>query len=265
MSTRSYEEISVCWAILWLQVQLLRYGISSGSLVIETYSGDDFVDSCEMNHLAKLYEHHLQSNEFSASSALREMLSHQDDPHHFRAFMFDWTILHLMTSTLKTPPQHEHDNGGLLNVHTSTLDDPFVDDAGDYVLQSASRSQIHQTLSRDFHIRDATLADIVMCTLHTLGFLECRTFPNHAVNSLRHLLRDYTSCSFPMPLGLDNSALVETLVAAVEVCLKSLDLSVNETGFLLLLRKLWPSEQASQYALSRLARSVLEWILAEVR
>ncbi|KAJ7172444.1 hypothetical protein C8R46DRAFT_149097 [Mycena filopes] len=70
-------------------------------------------------------------------------------------------------------------------------------------------------------------------------------------------------CVFPIPLGLDLSTNVETLAAAVEACLADLDLSVNEAGFLLLMRKLWPNGMATEYSLKRLMRTIVTWILAE--
>jgi hypothetical protein len=75
---------------------------------------------------------------------------------------------------------------------------------------------------------------------------------------------DDALCVFPLPLGLDMSADVETLVASIETCLLDLDLSVNEFGFLLLVRKFWPNGLMSDYGLRRLARGILSWIIAEV-
>ncbi len=71
-------------------------------------------------------------------------------------------------------------------------------------------------------------------------------------------------CFFPLPLGLDLSIDVETLVSAIEACLCDIDLYVNEFGFLLLTRRMWPDGLMSDYALKRLARSVFAWIINEV-
>ena len=71
-------------------------------------------------------------------------------------------------------------------------------------------------------------------------------------------------CSFPIPMGLEVSTEVETLVAAIEGCLSDIDLSVNEAGLLLLVRRFWPDGMLTEYALRRLSKALLAWILAEV-
>ena len=72
-------------------------------------------------------------------------------------------------------------------------------------------------------------------------------------------------CFFRLPLGLDLSSGVESLIVAIEVCLRELDVSMNEAGFLLLVRRLWPNGMLSDYAIVRLMRALLNWILSEVR
>ena len=58
---------------------------------------------------------------------------------------------------------------------------------------------------------------------------------------------------------------VETLVASIEACLSDIDLSVNEAGLLLLVRKFWPDGMLTDYALRRLSKAVLTWLASEVR
>lgn len=70
-------------------------------------------------------------------------------------------------------------------------------------------------------------------------------------------------CAFVLPFLLDISTDVETLVTAVESSLTDLDLTVNEVGLLLLSRRLWPDGLSSEYALRRLSRTLIFWILAE--
>ncbi|KAG1715706.1 hypothetical protein ID866_1469 [Astraeus odoratus] len=55
----------------------------------------------------------------------------------------------------------------------------------------------------------------------------------------------------------------KTLVSAIESCLSDIDLSVNEVGFLLLMRRFLPNGLMSEYALRRLTRALLGWILSE--
>ena len=66
-----------------------------------------------------------------------------------------------------------------------------------------------------------------------------------------------------LPLGRDANPETCTLVSAIEACLADISITINETGFLLLVRRCWPSSRHTEYALSRLARVVLQWIFAE--
>ncbi len=123
-------------------------------------------------------------------------------------------------------------------------------------------SHMRDVLGKDFNLHSDGIAKYLLTYLHHLGFFErVDRHPtlfddNPNVNSI--------SCSFPLPLGLDLSTDVETLFASVEACLSDLDLSVNETGFLLLSRRLWPNGMASEYAVRRLTQAIISWVFAEV-
>ena len=261
----SYEEVAIAWSIMFVQLQLIQYGIASGSIVVTgTYQGE-FVDVCEANRLVTLYERFLQSGRRSLSPTLAEASRFQAFSHRPYAFIFNLSVLHVIASSLKSPNRDEEDAGhSLLNVAPSPGSTP-LDESGESVLYSVSYLHIRQTLGREFNIRHRRLSRIVTHYLHVLGFMESHDLGGQFNQALSDTNEDNEICAFPIPLGLDTSIHVETLVSAVEACLKSLDLSLNEIGFLLLSRKLWPNELASDYALSRLARSILEWILSEVR
>lgn len=116
-------------------------------------------------------------------------------------------------------------------------------------------------LGHEFRIHSDTAARLILSHLHDLGFFD-------RVDREPTLIIDRNTknvpCVFPLPLGLDLSTIVEILVSAVEACLSDLDLSVNEVGFLILVRRFWPNGIASEYASRRLTRLILCWILEEV-
>ena len=68
---------------------------------------------------------------------------------------------------------------------------------------------------------------------------------------------------FPLPTILDSSPRVEDLVAAIESSLQDHNPSTQEAGLLLLSRHCPPTSFVSHYALERLVRAVIGWILAE--
>jgi hypothetical protein len=114
----------------------------------------------------------------------------------------------------------------------------------------------------ELHIFSDAVAGYLLAHLHHLGFFN-RTDLNPVLFQ-DTFSKQEVALVFPIPQGLDLSTDVETLFAAVEGCLSDLDLSVNEQGFLLLVRRLWPNGMASEYALHRLARNLVSWIFAEV-
>ncbi|KAG0345938.1 hypothetical protein BG004_002769 [Podila humilis] len=70
-------------------------------------------------------------------------------------------------------------------------------------------------------------------------------------------------CHFPFVTAIDPSSQVENLIHAVWRCLSSVDLSINECGFLLLHRLCWPDPFMSDYTTERLVGCIFHWLLLE--
>ncbi|KAG0240230.1 hypothetical protein B0O80DRAFT_502995 [Mortierella sp. GBAus27b] len=70
-------------------------------------------------------------------------------------------------------------------------------------------------------------------------------------------------CVFPMMSAIDPTSDVENLIQVIWRCLGSVDLSMNECGFLLLTRQSWPDPFMSDYTKERLLGCVLHWLLME--
>ncbi|KAG0305177.1 hypothetical protein BGZ98_004526, partial [Dissophora globulifera] len=70
-------------------------------------------------------------------------------------------------------------------------------------------------------------------------------------------------CLFPIVTAIDPTSDVENLIQAIWRCLSSVDLSVNECGFLLLSRQCWPDPFMSDYTAERLAGCIFHWYLLE--
>lgn len=69
--------------------------------------------------------------------------------------------------------------------------------------------------------------------------------------------------TLPLPTILNPSPRVEDLIAAIESSLRDHDPSIQEAGLLLLSRQCPPTPFVSHYALERVARAVISWILDE--
>jgi hypothetical protein len=175
--------------------------------------------------------------------------------------LFDWPTLVFLTTSVKFVDEAPHRFAG-------DLHDPFLDTQPDNIMSQPQYYDaiplglIRDNLATNFQIYLDIAAKALLSQLYQVGLIE---LPEIHLVETKDLLRYKESlCLFALPLSLDLSANVETLMTAIEACLSDIDLSVNEAGFLLLVRRVWPTKMSTDYALRRLMKSVLVWILAEV-
>lgn len=270
LKTRSYEEISVITSVLWTQLQLLDNGIALGSVVIQdseptrTPSKRE-LKKWELHYVLEHCETYIASGRLPVSSAMDEYLqeSHRTKTEH--SLWFDWSNLVYIATIVKSsfeesqPVSMAHD---LLNVHSiqGALED--AEDTPRRYYELVPISHMRDALGFELHLHSDLTAGHLLAHLHHLGFFHRQDLGPILYEG--KFKNEDIRCTFPIPLGLDLSTDVETLFAAVEGCLTDLDLSVNEQGFLLLTRRIWPNGMASEYALQRLTKNVISWIFAEV-
>ncbi|KAK0459777.1 uncharacterized protein EV420DRAFT_1620288 [Desarmillaria tabescens] len=101
----------------------------------------------------------------------------------------------------------------------------------DHPFEMLPLSHLRDVLGRDFDLHSDAIAKYLLSYLHHLGH----------------------------PTLFDDNPNVNSISS----CLSDLDLSVNETGFLLLSRRLWPNGMASEYAVRRLTQAIISWVFAE--
>lgn len=263
----THEEVSVYWSTLWIQLQLLRHGVASGSLIVSqvrpTTAGATRggVDDFELHYLVKLFGAYLLSGRLPASPMLQDFSLRNGRSSRNQYVMFDWSTLLFVTSVMKSPPA-EDPNAGAIHLAVTLPEDDVMADCSSYPFQATSVAHARDVLGRDFGLLHDQSARLMLVHLNHLGFLDCPDLPGSAFRAWEdaHLMK----CSYDIPLGLDLSVDVETLITAIEICLKDLHLGVNEIGFLLLVRKLWPTGMSSDYASRRLTTAVLDWVLHEV-
>ncbi|KAI6109011.1 hypothetical protein EV401DRAFT_1870641 [Pisolithus croceorrhizus] len=263
LGKRTYEEISVSSSALWTQLQIYNNGLALGSFSIskeDTNVGDgDF----ELPYLVELYEAYLSSGKLPVSTSLAEYIqtnSQQQVPH---LIMFDWSTLAYIASTVKAPCDSQGSSSGasagFLRVDGvgEHADD---DDVPRHPYEVVPLSHIYDALGYEFNVVSEGPARHFLSHLHKLGLFCCVNLEPFLPTTPPST---NTECYFPLPLGFDLSVDVETLVSAIESCLSDLDLSVNESGLLLLVRRFWPNGLMSEYALRRLTRTLVGWILSE--
>jgi hypothetical protein len=259
-SIRHHEEILICSDILWSQLQILNNGLALGSISIE--GGDEASKSFSLE-LQYLYDR-FRGALLSQTAIVSDMLSGFYEECHSSSretLLFDWPTLVFFTTSIKLVDEAPHP-------HAGDLHDPFLDTQPDNIM---SRPQyydaiplglIRDNLATDFQIHLDIAAETLLSQLYHVGLVELPGI--HRIETTDLLQYKGSLCLFALPLHLDLSANVETLMTAIEACLSDIDLSVNEAGFLLLVRRAWPTEMSTHYALRRLMKSVLCWILAEV-
>ncbi|KAF7338262.1 hypothetical protein MVEN_02051500 [Mycena venus] len=267
LGIRSHEEVSVFSAVLWTQIQIMTNGVSSGSIEIfqngrsAAHVKDHQVDTFELHLVAQWCDALLLSGNLRLSIAMGDYLdlTKQQRPTH--GIMYNWSNLVYIASTIKSPYPIPMASSDLLNV---AQPDSLNDEAAaspSHPFEIVPLAHLRDILGYELLVHSDAAARLLLSHLHHLDFFNRLDMKPNLIDE--DTFNKDTICVFPIPLGLDLSTSVETLAAAVEACLVDLDLSVNEAGFLLLMRKLWPNGMATEYSLKRLMRAIVNWILAE--
>jgi hypothetical protein len=257
---RSYEEISIYRDTLRTQLQILLNGVVMGSLVISDARTSN-VPEFEMHRVIELCDRLLESGLLRCGASTKNYQQHTANTGIFSA-MFDRCYLEYVATSIKssfssTPPA----SSSLLSVDNSydDLDEP----AQSVSYECVPLAYIGTVLATDFAVHNDDVACLLVSQLQQHAFLDRKDY--HFRSFINLVEENSVECIFPLPLGIDLSLNVETLVSTIESCLGDLDLTTNEFGFLLLTRRFWPSALAPEQGLTRLATRVLTWILGEVR
>ncbi|TFK89146.1 hypothetical protein K466DRAFT_545801 [Polyporus arcularius HHB13444] len=265
---KTYEELSVFLAVLWIQLQILANGLALGSIVVQQGSSsndDGQMDEFELHYLVNLYEAYLSSRAMPLSQALSDHFAENrlraPDTHIF----FDWNVLTFILSVIKAPAsQSDGMNGSSADLLTASQPgndrDSSLDD-GAYPYEMVTLAHLRDQLGDELNLHSEAAARYLLSHLFHLGFFQRVDSHGNLFDGGPHPER--LQCSFPVPIGLEVSTEVETLVASIEACLSDIDLSINEAGLLLLVRKFWPDGMLTDYALRRLSKAVLAWIVSE--
>lgn len=267
---KQYEEVSIYYSILSAQLYILDNGINCRSIVLQENKRLTMtpMQSFALHKYCAAYAQYLSSpGKAPSSSAMQEYLRFNNLSLDLaRCILFDWTLLAGITSVLKTPLPHHLTFGSVANNSLSPFNDgrqsekELLSDAS-HPYELAGLSHLRNVLSYEFHIHADTAVEYMLNHIRQIGFFE-RVGEQTDLFTTSDATKD-PLCAFSLPLGLDLSTGVETLVVAIEACLEDINIAVNEYGFLLLARRFPPTGAASDYALSRLTRILFSWIISE--
>ncbi|PPR08077.1 hypothetical protein CVT24_010538 [Panaeolus cyanescens] len=252
----TFEEAGTYLGILRIQLQHLTNGLAMGSIIIDDAGADPIERRrFELHDVIDVLDEIVRGNSAIPSPSTQQYL---DDNHISKdqrpLIIFDWSFLCYIATCLKASvlSASQPVNSDYLTVHQ-----PLPPDSGEEPIshpqEARSSTIIREILKVEFGIRSEDASQLVLNHMLHASLID-----------LAHTqVEEDPIYTFPLPLGLDLSVNVETLVSAIEACFSDLDLSSNEFGFLLLTKRLWPNGLMSDYALKRLAEKVLFWILDE--
>jgi hypothetical protein len=273
----SYEEVLIIHDNLRTQLQLILNGIDGSSIIVTQQGGvfkaatsakDIVLEDFELHATLDYCKRLLASPASQKSAATLDYMEENRVGSSEHSILYDFSTLAYLSTAMKSPismvqPATPSPSSDLLNVDSRDpfeVEPPAVESVA-HPYEAVPLSHMRDILNVEFNLRHPVITQILLNHLFHLSFFE-RLDPRQ--NITFDPVSDDALCVFPLPLGLDMSTDVETLVASIEACLLDLDLSVNEFGFLLVVRKFWPNGLMSEYGLRRLARGILSWIIAEV-
>ncbi|KAG8954643.1 hypothetical protein FRC04_011076 [Tulasnella sp. 424] len=277
LSKCSYEEVSVAYGVLWTQLQILRQGIASGSvLVVERQSStstvkEAVIEEWDIQRIVRLYESYLREESPPKSSTLEEYKSMArmhvgpSDLTPQLSVIFEWPLLVYITAILKSPRKapanpSQAASATFLSVNLNEDNAASTEDL-EHPFELVVLSHMRDTLGFELNVFHDPVAKQLLSHLQHCGFF-------HRLDHRPSLFDpdvspSETFCAFPLPLVIDYSTSVETLVSAIAVCLDDLSIAVNEVGFIWLTKRCWPNGMASDYAMHRLVGLVVSWIASE--
>nr|XP_019045323.1 hypothetical protein I302_05712 [Kwoniella bestiolae CBS 10118]OCF24253.1 hypothetical protein I302_05712 [Kwoniella bestiolae CBS 10118] len=264
---KTYDELAVLWGGLWIQYQLLKNGISSGSLRITGYNLKNEPDLLGLKSTLKLYEEQLKarSSEASpASSDFTHVIGSELPP--ACGYLFSDRFLTYVIALLRAPSSPnpmgsgaQTPSDGLLTPLGLPAPHEEIDGNGNEgSYEMLPISIISSSLSSDLGLSDQYISTIFLSQLRSLGLITVN-------NKLSITPDDLSSpsiwASFNLPLLFDNSPTIELLISSIETLLNDLDLSLNEQALRLLNERCWPSGLCSPYALDRLGKALVGWVM----
>lgn len=270
LSQRSYDEVAVLYGALWSQYQLLKNGLASGS-IRPSHFGDRKLDSdiVELRPFLKAYEEYLRTNETHASSAAADFGHLENNGQVLgQGYLYSDRYLTYVTALLRSPsvpdpadspepseghltasglPASRHGHGDVAQQHET--------------YEMLNLGSLSRSLAQDLGINEPHIVSLFLEQLQSTGHICVQGFdPIRA----KDISASFRWCSFGLPLLIDSSPTVETLILAIEALLDDLDLTMNEIGLRLLATRAWPSLLCSPYALERLGAALIRWVMAEV-
>ncbi|RCI06289.1 hypothetical protein CU098_009425 [Rhizopus stolonifer] len=280
---RSFEEVSAMLNMLVLQDNIVHYGIASGSIMISDREEGQSVHafdtgSCRLlSESIKLCLDHLSQCKpfFTTYASFRYILSQDEYLGHLGAMMksLTTTLFGDVSPTGYTSPGLDKrrsvgDSRGFLQVNPAPPFPSWEEEEENFDQNSheqLDRSLLLSWMMTNMNFKSRKATEILLQHMRNLGLFE-RADGSPVVFGADEISQEDSQpiiCVFPVPFGIQTSYTVESTLNAIEACLRDVDLSVNECGLLLLIRRCWPDALMPVYARERLIGALLRWTFDE--
>ncbi|KAI9029113.1 hypothetical protein CLU79DRAFT_736311 [Phycomyces nitens] len=218
------------------------------------------------------------------------MLSKEDYLSHLAAMMKslakssnEGTIQSVVETASEVKRRSAGDARGFLQVVPNPFterwsDDDDFDDESCLPQEIMDRSAMLTWIMENLHMKSKKAGEIMLQHMCNLGLFERKDagpilFTSEITPTGASLQSPTSSplsseaesvqCVFPVPFSIDCSPTVETLINSIEACFEDIDITLNECGMLLLVRRCWPDPFMSRYTTERLIHAILTWIFQE--
>lgn len=271
MRKHSYDEVAILYGRLWVQYQVFKNGMASGSLrILADSSSATEHDVLGMRGTLRSYEDYLDQNGDKSSSAARDFAEVCGSAAPLgTGCMFSCRFLTYCAALLRSPSVPDKSPRMTATDRLSPFPSPDPSTAGWQDVERTGKPASYETLqlpvlfkgmAGDLNVKDARVAALLADQLLQSGLITS-TGRNEITES--QMLDRQVSCAFGLPLLVDASPTVELLILAIEELLSSVDLALNEQAMLLLVNRAWPSYLCSPFAIERLAASVIQWLMSQ--
>ncbi|KAL1919528.1 uncharacterized protein VTP21DRAFT_2221 [Calcarisporiella thermophila] len=286
-----YEELAVLYHVLRLQEAILWSGISAGSVMVLQSAVDPLVafNSSEQSNMANeqqeidiglqrlvdFYERQLHTHR--SSSVFLDDYWGAEGPVSSYILSTEGYIAHLAAMLKSQIPAEDLQSQELLQVQGHSPGS--AGSAGNFPkvspvpLETMYVSEMALWISKNLGFRTEMATHVLLQHMMTLGLFERVDgipvlFPSDLIGPKYSDQVDdgqaiNGECVFAIPYALDCSPATESLLSAIAGCLSDINITINECGMLLLIRRCWPDPFVSSYAYTRLMRAVLGWVCDE--
>ncbi|CAG8570339.1 6834_t:CDS:10 [Dentiscutata erythropus] len=268
ISLHTYEELSMMLTILQIQDNIMQNGILAGCLVIKKQNHDPLASTSEdferfeLQETIDLYKSYLDDSKLSLCSLSVEYWNAIKKNYHPWMMLCEDYLAHI-ASVIKSSNHFEPSEQDYFDKHLSVYSaeanitpSQGTSNNSDRILAS---HELIKWIQENMKFRSSFSTKVILQQLVNVGFLE-RIDGHPILFDEDDPEKNIVECSIPLPFATECSSTVETLLTAISSCLSDVNISINECGFLFMLRRCWPGPFMSKYVLERLVYSIIEWM-----